>query len=64
MRTPLPQVVVTEKGWLIGQGTLRHAFGKNVGETEGVDFSPEPVLIEVAAPGRLGCQPNPAVLHR
>lgn len=30
---------------------MRHAFGKNVGETEGVDFSPEPVLIEVVAPG-------------
>ena len=36
--------------WLIGQGTLPHALGESVGEAEGVDFSPEPVLIEVVAP--------------
>jgi hypothetical protein len=35
---------------VIGQGILPLAFDKNVGETEGVDFSPEPVLIEVVAP--------------
>jgi len=35
---------------LMGQGTLTYALGKNVGETEGMDFSPEPVLIEVVAP--------------
>lgn len=29
---------------------MPHALGENVGETEGVDFSPEPVLIEVVAP--------------
>jgi GNAT superfamily N-acetyltransferase len=29
---------------------LSHVLGKNVGETGGVDFSPEPVLIEVVAP--------------
>jgi GNAT superfamily N-acetyltransferase len=29
---------------------LPHALGKRVGETEGVDFSPGPVLIEVMAP--------------
>jgi ribosomal protein S18 acetylase RimI-like enzyme len=29
---------------------LPHALGKNMGETDGVDFSPEPVLIEVVAP--------------
>ena len=37
------------EGWLIGQGTLPHALGKNMGETEDVDFSSEPVLIEVVA---------------
>jgi GNAT superfamily N-acetyltransferase len=40
-------------GWLIGEGTLPHALGKNMGETDGVDFSPEPVLIEVVAPDAL-----------
>jgi len=35
---------------LIGQGTLPYALGSNVGETEGMDFSSEPVLIEVVAP--------------
>ena len=39
-----------DQGWLIGQGTLPYALGKNVGETEGMDFSPEPVLIEVVTP--------------
>jgi GNAT superfamily N-acetyltransferase len=33
-----------------GTGTLPHALGKNVGETEGMNVSPEPVLIEVVAP--------------
>jgi GNAT superfamily N-acetyltransferase len=31
-------------------GTLPHALGKKVGETEGMDVSPELVLIEVVAP--------------
>ena len=41
---------IVTTGWLIGQGTLPPALGKNVGETEGVNYSPEPVLIEVVAP--------------
>jgi hypothetical protein len=36
--------------WLIGRGAMPHALGKNMGETEGADLSPEPVLIEVVAP--------------
>jgi GNAT superfamily N-acetyltransferase len=35
---------------VIGQGTLPRARHKNVDETDGVDSSPEPVLIEVVAP--------------
>ena len=38
------------EGWLFGQGTLPQGLGKNAGETERVDFSPELVLIEVVAP--------------
>jgi len=36
-----------------GSGHLPHALGDNVGATERVDFSPEPVLIEVVAPSAL-----------
>jgi hypothetical protein len=50
-RTHRSRAWASERGWLIGQGTLPHGLGKNMGETEDVDFSPEPVLIEVVAPG-------------
>ena len=41
---------MTRSPMLVGQGTLPYALGKNVGQTEGMDFSSEPVLIEVVAP--------------
>ena len=36
---------------VIGQGTLPRAFDQSTGETEGVDFLPEALLIEVVAAG-------------
>jgi hypothetical protein len=43
-------LVVSRQRSVIGQSTLPRALGKNVGETEAVHFSPEPVRIEFMAP--------------